>query len=171
ASAVPGVGVAGSPPAGAGWPLAFEPALPLAFVLEDVRADFFEEDVDPEPVAVAGTNFSESELMQNRRPVGGGPSGKTWPRWAPQSRHMTSTRGSAGGLSGAFWIRLGSIGRKKLGQPVPESNLVCELNSGAPQQTQLYVPFAWFDQYLPVNAVSVAFWRVTANCSGVSTLA
>jgi hypothetical protein len=34
----------------------------------------------------------------------------------------------------------GTAGREKLGQPVPESNLVSELNKGAPQQTQLYMP-------------------------------
>ena len=30
--------------------------------------------------------------MQKRRPVGRGPSRKTWPRCALQSRHMTSVR-------------------------------------------------------------------------------
>jgi len=32
------------------------------------------------------------------------------------------------------------IGRKKLGQPVPLSNLVAELNSGNPQPAQLKTP-------------------------------
>ena len=32
------------------------------------------------------------------------------------------------------------IGAKKLGQPEPDSNFVCELNNGCPQHTQLYVP-------------------------------
>ena len=31
---------------------------------------------------------------------------------------------------------------QKLGQPVPEANLVSELNNGAPQQTQWYIPVA-----------------------------
>ena len=31
---------------------------------------------------------------------------------------------------------------QKLGQPVPDSNFVAELNSGAPQQTQWYIPVA-----------------------------
>ena len=34
----------------------------------------------------------------------------------------------------------------KLGQPVPESNLVAELKSGAPQQTQWYMPVALLSQ-------------------------
>jgi hypothetical protein len=33
-------------------------------------------------------------------------------------------------------IAPGSTGAKKLGQPVPESNLASGLNSGLPQQTQ-----------------------------------
>jgi len=32
-------------------------------------------------------------------------------------------------------MRSGSIGRVKLGQPVPESNLSAELNSGSPLTT------------------------------------
>ena len=43
-----------------------------------------------------GYSFSSSvidaELMQYRRPVGGGPSLKTCPRWAPQRRQVTSVR-------------------------------------------------------------------------------
>ena len=35
---------------------------------------------------------------------------------------------------------------QKLGQPVPESNLVAELKSGAPQQTQWYMPVALLSQ-------------------------
>src|SRR3972149_850696 len=30
--------------------------------------------------------------MQERWPVGAGPSGKTWPRWAPHWAHWASTR-------------------------------------------------------------------------------
>ena len=56
---------------------------------------------------------------------------------------------------------------QKLGQPVPESNLVSELNSGAPQQTQWYIPVALLFQYAPVNARSVPPQRATWNCSGV----
>src|SRR5262245_29835328 len=45
-------------------------------------------------LAFSESSFSESELMQKRRPVGGGPSWNTWPRWAPQRRQVTSTRAS-----------------------------------------------------------------------------
>src|SRR5262249_43012445 len=38
------------------------------------------------------SNFSASELMQYRKPVGCGPSSKTWPRCEPQRRHLTSVR-------------------------------------------------------------------------------
>ncbi len=30
--------------------------------------------------------------MQKRTPVGFGPSGNTWPKWAPQCAHWTSVR-------------------------------------------------------------------------------
>src|SRR5690606_7446092 len=44
-----------------------------------------------EPV-VPGSRRSEAELVQCRRPVGAGPSGKTWPRWAPQLAQAISSR-------------------------------------------------------------------------------
>src|SRR5690242_3119627 len=62
-------------------------------------------------------------------------------------------------------------GLKKLGQPVPDSNLCCELKSFALQHTQVYVPFTWLCTYLPEKAGSVAFMRVTRNCARVSCLA
>lgn len=46
----------------------------------------------PSPSALA--SLMAAELMQKRRPVGGGPSSKTCPRCAPQRRHITSIRGS-----------------------------------------------------------------------------
>lgn len=36
--------------------------------------------------------FIAAELMQNRLPVGKGPSSKMWPRWAPHFAHETSVR-------------------------------------------------------------------------------
>ena len=38
------------------------------------------------------TSLRDAELMQKRKPVGLGPSGKTDPRWASQRRHITSVR-------------------------------------------------------------------------------
>src|ERR1700680_4104339 len=49
----------------------------------------------------------------------------------------------------------GSTGCQKLGQPVPESYLVSEENSGAPPHTQRYRPSPLSSQCGPVNARSV----------------
>ncbi len=38
--------------------------------------------------------------------------------------------------SSTFFTFSGAIGAEKLGQPVPESNLVSAANSGIPQHTQ-----------------------------------
>src|SRR5262245_979717 len=63
-----------------------------------------------------------------------------------------------------------AAGAQKLGQPVPESNLVSEENSGAPQQTQLNMParFSLLSGF--EKARSVPCCRVTWYCSGVSAL-
>ena len=55
--------------------------------------------------------------------------------------------------------RSSSTGSKKLGQPVPDSNLVSDENSGASQQTHTYVPSSWQSQYSPVKARSVPALR------------
>src|SRR6202022_1484900 len=60
-------------------------------------------------------------------------------------------------------------GSQKLGQPVPDSNFVLELNSSAPQAAQVYVPSALVWTYLPVNGRSVPFARRMSYCSGVSS--
>src|SRR3974390_2363005 len=60
-------------------------------------------------------------------------------------------------------------GLQKLGQPVPDSNLLLASKSLAPQQTQTNVPLKWPLAYLPEKGCSVAFIRVTMNCSGVSS--
>ena len=60
----------------------------------------------------------------------------------------------------------GSTGRKKLGQPVPLSNLVSLPNSAWPQPAQRYTPSSWWSQYAPVKARSVPFWRSTRYSSG-----
>src|SRR5690348_17954144 len=64
-----------------------------------------------------------------------------------------------------FW---GAIGFQKLGHPVPESNLVSELNSAVPQQTHRYSPFACNSSYSFANGRSVPPSRVTLYCSAVS---
>ncbi len=46
--------------------------------------------------------LSDAEFMQNRSPVGAGPSGKTWPRWAPHLAHTVSVRAMPWELSTRF---------------------------------------------------------------------
>src|ERR1700730_17961382 len=106
--------------------------------------------------------------MQYRRCVGGGPCGKTWPRWASQRAQDTSSRCMPRLLSIPTDTFSFAMGAQKLGQPVPDSNFVLESNSAVPQQIHRYNPSAWLLAYLPVNARSVPFRRVTSNCSGVS---
>jgi hypothetical protein len=59
------------------------------------------------------------------------------------------------------------IGLKKLGQPVPLSNLVCASNRGWPQPAQANVPgrFSYNSAHEP--GASVACCRNTRYCSGV----
>jgi len=74
--------------------------------------------------------------MQYLRPVGAGPSSNTWPRCEPQFAHWTSVLRmkkklrSDSSLMPSFFM-----GCQKLGQPVPESNLVSESKRGLPQTT------------------------------------
>src|SRR5690606_17164000 len=60
----------------------------------------------------SGSNFMESELMQYRSPVGGGPSGKTWPRCESQTLHSTSVRTMPWLVSGSSRILSGLSGAK-----------------------------------------------------------
>src|SRR5688500_3209967 len=62
---------------------------------------------------------------------------------------------------------LRSTAAQKLGQPVPESNLVSDLNRPSPHTTHWYMPTPLWSQYLPVNGRSVAEHCVTWYCSGV----
>ncbi len=73
-------------------------------------------------------------------PVGGGPSPNTCPRCASQRTQVTSMRGGAALRSGANTTCSSSTGCQKLGQPVCESNFVCESNSSRPQHTHKYRP-------------------------------
>lgn len=60
------------------------------------------------------------------------------------------------------------IGPQKLGQPVPESNFVSDLNKSLIQHTHWNIPFSLKLLYLPVKGGSVPFFRVILYCSGVS---
>src|SRR5258705_3966655 len=79
------------------------------------------------------TNLIEAELMQNRNPVGAGPSGKTWPKWQSHTLHSTSMRVIPKLLSLVYLITLDSTGCVKLGQPLLDSNFVRESKSTVPQ--------------------------------------
>jgi hypothetical protein len=82
----------------------------------------------------------DSELIQYRNPLGSGPSGNTWPKWASQVLQRTSTRTIPNDESFLYLMALSFMGWVKLGHPVPDSNFIVESNSGALQHTQLYLP-------------------------------
>src|SRR5258708_37861289 len=84
----------------------------------------------------AFTNLSEAEFMQYRSPVGRGPSSNTWPRCASHSLQATAVRCTPSVLSLISRTFSFAIGSQKLGQPVPDSNFVAELNSALSQQIQ-----------------------------------
>ena len=70
---------------------------------------------------------------------------KRWPRWASQLAQRISVRTMPWELS--VWVLMAPAltPSQKLGQPVPDSNLVALLNSSASQQMQWYIPLAlWF---------------------------
>lgn len=81
-------------------------------------------------------NFSAPLLRQYRKPVGGGPSSKTCPKWAPQRAHVISVLTMPWLTSFNSFMFLESIDLKKLGHPQPESNLVSDKNNGVMQTTQ-----------------------------------
>ena len=78
--------------------------------------------------------------MQYRKPVGAGPSGKTWPKCAAQVEQCTSVRVENHELSIDSPIGAPAMGCVKDGQPVPLSNLSACKNRGVPQQTQAKYP-------------------------------
>src|SRR4029450_6642392 len=89
-------------------------------------------------------------------------------RCASQAAHSTSVRRIHSELSASSRTLSFSTGCVNDGQPVPDSNLASEENSGVPQHTQRYMPSRWLSQYSPENARSVPFLRVTWNCSLVN---
>jgi len=67
-----------------------------------------------------GSNFNDTELMQKRTPLGGGPSGKTWPKCDPQREHVTSTRRIPKLVSSWASKTSSDSGCENAGQPQPE---------------------------------------------------
>src|SRR5580693_4942680 len=72
-------------------------------------------------------------------------------------------------LSGRSSTVSATAGSVKLGQPVPDSNFVSELNRSLPQPAQRYIPEPLLYTYSPVNGASVPARRSTSYCSGVSS--
>src|ERR1700733_3248659 len=56
-----------------------------------------------------------------------------------------------------------AIGAQKLGQPVPDSNLVFELNCAISQQMQRKIPLSCTFRSVPVPGISVPARRVISN--------
>jgi len=74
--------------------------------------------------------------MQNRFPVGAGPSSKTWPRWPPHVAQRTSVRIMPWLASTSVSTLSSEAGSTKLGQPEPEWNFASERNNSLPQPAQ-----------------------------------
>src|SRR3989339_113163 len=81
------------------------------------------------------TNLNAAALMQYRLPLGAGPSLKMWPRWASQRAQFTSILCMPRLSSSCIRTFNSETGSQKLGQPVPDSNLVLTRNRSVPQQT------------------------------------
>src|SRR5438105_15145920 len=106
--------------------------------------------------------------MRYRSRVGSGPSSNTCPKCEPQFAHSTSVRRMNRLRSSLFPTLPSWTGAQKLGQPVPESNLVFEAKSSRPQTTHTYTPGSWLSQYSPVKGRSVPLLTPTWYCNGVS---
>src|ERR1700675_2523468 len=85
-----------------------------------------------DPAAYFSVFSREIELMQYLRPVGAGPSSKTWPRCASHLLQRTSVRLIKRLLSVSVLTLASDAGAKKLGHPVPESNFASESKSVLP---------------------------------------
>ena len=100
------------------------------------QPDRAEPRVSRQPAHRRRASSSAQELMQNRFPVGCGPSSKTWPRCPPQVAQTTSSRTMPWLVSSRVSTASSSAGSTKLGQPEPESNFASERNSSAPHPAQ-----------------------------------
>ena len=87
-------------------------------------------------VVQSGSRLRAAEFMQKRSPVGPGPSGKTWPRWASQRAQRTSVRTMPWLVSVRVRTASRAMGSVKLGQPLPESYLVSLRKSSASHTMQ-----------------------------------
>ena len=105
-----------------------------------------------------GMKRSDAELMQYRRPPASrGPSGNTCPRCELLSVERTSVLSRPWLRSRCSLTDCWSMGRVKLGQPQPESNLSLDENNGVPSTTSTYMPLRCSSQYSFLNGGSVGF--------------
>src|SRR4051812_8540943 len=102
---------------------------------------------------LAGSNLRETPFMQYRRPVGAGPSSNTWPRCPLHRAQWTSTR-TIPNLRSVVVSTAFSSGVKKLGQPVPLSNLESDLNSAFPHAAHKNTPgrYSLFSGLVPARS-------------------
>ena len=87
-----------------------------------------------------GTKRSDTELIQYRNRVGGGPSVNTWPRCASDTADRTSTLSMPCDVSRYSVTWSAWTGCVKLGQPQPASNFARASNSGRPLTMSTYTP-------------------------------
>ena len=109
----------------------------------NLRSEWLVAYPEPGPTVSAQASFTkriEAEFMQYRNPVGAGPSSNTCPRCASHKRQDTAVRTIIRLPSTVSTTFSCAMGCQKLGQPVPESNLVSELNSARSQQMQRNSP-------------------------------
>lgn len=100
-------------------------------------------------------NFRAEGLMQYLKPVGSGPSVKTWPKWPPHFLPTISILFIPRVLSSISTTEP-SMGFQKLGQPVLESYLFSLLKTGSPQSAVTKVPGRFsFKRSVSENGASV----------------
>ena len=95
---------------------------------------------------------------------GGGPSSKTWPEMAAAAAAVHL--GAHHEVAAVDRPIAPSSGSKKLGQPVPLSNLRFGTNSGWPQPAHVNVPARFSCSSAQLPGRSVACSRSTMYCSG-----
>src|SRR5690606_8974528 len=117
----------------------------------------------------AATKRKASPLLHHRSCVGGGPSSNTWPWCPPQRAQWYSVRGHNSTKS-RFVSKTSGIVVKKLGQPVPLSNFISDVNNGSAQPAQMNSPGRFSSFNGLENAGSVSSSRSTSNRSSPSRL-
>ena len=116
----------------------------------------------------SGTKLNEAELIQYRWCKGGGPSGKTCPKWAPQVPHRTSVLTMP--CVSSLYSYMFTSGYENAGHPQEDSNFCSEEKRGDPHTIQLYCPGSIWFQYSFVKGRSVPDCYVTSYYIGVSRL-